>query len=343
MLVKVYSVRTVATAFAVASIAIAANATGSRAEASPELIAAAQAEGSVVVYTASPIGAAEHTAKAFEEKFSIPVELLALPAGTLMQRLSSELEAGSFNADVIVGAGFDKIVTEQFVPKGWFVPIKTAGIPALDAGQYPSVFLNESTATLAYNPWTMAYNTDLVPEADAPTSFEDLSDPKYKNLVCTPNTGIAFAVIEAWDRILRAFGDGALSGVKDNEPKFYESVTATAAALAAGECAVAGPITGPAVAALPGQAPVKGFVPEVTYGTQMELGYFDPAKIAHPNAAKLFAQYLLTPEGNEQQAIVGGNVWVLNPASSPEQIAQLKAAPDVADRADHILTLLGRK
>lgn len=314
-----------------------------RADTLAELAAAAKSEGSLNLYSAMPIRSVEHVAKAFQEKYGITVEFISLPAGTLMQRLATELESGSYNADAIVGAGFDGAVTEQFVPKGWFVPIRSAGIPAVDAGGYPDLFLNESTATLGYNPWTMAYNTDLVAEADAPKSFADLAEPKYKGALCTPNPDNAMAYIEVWDRILREYGDDLLARVRANEPKFYDSTTAAAAALAAGECAVAGPIVGPAVAALPPSAPVKDFIPPVTYGTQMELGYLNPEKTSHPNAAKLFAQYVLTPEGNEQHAIAGNNVWALNPAIAPEEIAKLKAAPDVADRKHRILELLGRK
>jgi iron(III) transport system substrate-binding protein len=308
-----------------------------------DLVAAAQAEGSLVFYSANPVPGTEHLAKAFEEKYGITVEPLGLPAGTLLQRFASELEAGSFNADVILGAGFDKVVTEEYAPKGWMIPIKDAGIPALQNGEYPADFLNKSTATVAYNPWILAYNTDLVKEGEAPTSFKDLADPKYKDAVCMPNPEVALAYIEIWDRVRAEFGEDTLAGVAANNPKIYESAAAAAAALGAGECAVAGPISGPGVAALPEKAPVKSLTPAVTTGTQMELGYINPEKIAHPNAAKLFVQYVLTPEGNEQQAIVGDNIWVLDPSKTVEQISALKAAPDAADRKDQILKLLGRK
>lgn len=312
-------------------------------EAPAELVEAAQDEGIVVLYSANPVPGTEHLAEAFEEKYGITVERLALPAGTLMQRFASELDAGSFNADIIVGAGFDGLVTNEYIPNGWMIPIQEAGIPALEADEYPEGFLNESTATLAYNPWLIAYNTDLVDESDLPDSFEDLADPKYKDMVCIPNPQVAVAYIEVWDRMRESFGPEMLEGVGANNPKLYESAAAASSALGAGECAIAGPVTAVAVAALPDRAPVDQVLPEVTTGTQMELGYLDPEKIAHPNAARLFAQYLLTPEGNEQQATVGGNIWVLDPSMSMEQIAALKAAPDAADRTDEILGLLGVK
>ena len=88
---------------------------------------------------------------------------------------------------------------------------------------------------------------------------------------------------------------------------------------------------------------MTAFTPAVTTGTQMELGYINPEKIAHPNAAKLFVHYVLTPEGNEQQATVGDNIWVLDPSKKLDEITALKAAPDAADRQDKILQLLGRK
>lgn len=307
-----------------------------------ELVEAAKAEGTLVFYSANPVPGTEHLADAFEEKYGITVERLALPAGTLLQRFASELEAGSFNADIILGAGFDRVVTEDYGPKGWMIPITEADIPALENGAYPEEFLNESTASVAYNPWIIAYNSDLV-TGDAPTSFKDLADPKYKDLICIPNPEVALAYIEVWDRILAEFGEETLEGIAANNPKVFESAGAASSALGAGECAVAAPVTAVAFASLPKEAPVKWFLPEVTTGTQMELGFIHPEKIAHPNAAKLFAQYVLTPEGNEQQAVVGDNIWVLDPSRSAEEISGLKAAPDAADRKDEILELLGRK
>lgn len=327
------------------SAVIAAFASGASAQsdAPAELVEAAKQEGVVVLYSANPVPGTMHLADAFEEKYDIRVEALALPAGTLLQRFSSELDAESYNADIIIGATFDSVVTDEYVPNGWMIPIRDAGIPAIESGDYPEEFLNTSTASIAYNPWTLAYNTDLVDAADAPTSFKDLADPKYKDMVCMPNPAVALAYIEIWDRIRAEFGEETLQGVAANNPKIFESAAATASGLAAGECAIAGPVSGPGVAALPDRAPVEELVPEVTTGTQMELGYLNPDKIAHPNAAKLFAQYLLTAEGNEQQATVGGNIWVLDPDKSVEQISTLKAAPDVADRVDLVLELLGQK
>ena len=309
-------------------------------DAPPDLVKAAKAEGRVVFYSANPVPGTEHLAKAFEEKYGIKVEPLALPAGTLLQRFASELAAGSFNADVILGAGFDKVVTDDFIQKGWMVPMKDSGVPAVSA--YPKDFLNKSTATVAYNPWILAYNTDLVKGA-APQSFKDLADPKYKNLICIPNPEVAMAYIEIWDRIRAEYGEATLAGIAANSPKVYESAAAASSALGAGECAVAAPVSGPAIAALPKRAPVKALTPAVTTGTQMELGFINPAKVKHPNAAKLFVQYVLTPEGNKQQAIVGDNIWVLDASRPAGQISALKAAPDAADRKDQILKLLGRK
>lgn len=311
-------------------------------EAPAELVEAAKAEGTLVFYSANPVPGTEHLADAFEDKYGIIVERLALPAGTLLQRFASELEADSFNADIILGAGFDQVVTDDFVENGWMIPIQDAGIPAIEDGSYPEDFLNQSTATVAYNPWIMAYNTDLV-TGEAPTSFEALGDPAYQNLVCMPNPEVALAYIEIWDRIRAEYGEEMLERVAANNPKIFESAAATSSALAAGECAVAGPVSGPAIAALPERAPVTAFTPTVTTGTQMELGFINPERIAHPNAARLFAHYVLTPEGNEQQATVGDNIWVLDPSKTPDEITALRAAADAAERKDQILQLLGRQ
>src|SRR5512141_991819 len=69
---------------------------------SPELIAAAKAEGKLVYYTANFAEVEQQVIKAFNKRFpEIKVEMVRAPGGQLITRVKTEVAAGKLSADVI--------------------------------------------------------------------------------------------------------------------------------------------------------------------------------------------------------------------------------------------------
>src|SRR3979409_1930040 len=68
---------------------------------SPELIAAAKAEGKLVYYTANFAEVEQQVIKAFNKRFpEIRVEMVRAPGGQLITRVKTEAAAGKMIADV---------------------------------------------------------------------------------------------------------------------------------------------------------------------------------------------------------------------------------------------------
>src|SRR5436309_10657867 len=91
---------------AVAGIAALALASSGAAQAqefgSPELIAAAKAEGKLVFYTANFAEVEQQVIKAFNKRFpEIKVEMVRAPGGQLITRVKTEAAAGKLAADVV--------------------------------------------------------------------------------------------------------------------------------------------------------------------------------------------------------------------------------------------------
>ena len=88
-----------------AGLAIALNAVPARAQqefGSPELIAAAKAEGKLVYYTANFAEVEQQVIKAFNKRFpEIKVEMVRAPGGQLITRVKTEAAAGKLIADVV--------------------------------------------------------------------------------------------------------------------------------------------------------------------------------------------------------------------------------------------------
>src|SRR5437870_10449510 len=88
-----------------AGLGIALNAAPARAQqefGSPELIAAAKAEGKFVYYTANFAEVEQEVIKAFNKRFpEIKVEMVRAPGGQLITRVKTEAAAGKLAADVV--------------------------------------------------------------------------------------------------------------------------------------------------------------------------------------------------------------------------------------------------
>ena len=75
---------------------------------------------------------------------------------------------------------------------------------------YPEAFKRADTgngASLAV-PWGICVNTDYVDEADWPTSFADLADPKWKDEILAADFSIADVYVGHWDALATHYGDG---------------------------------------------------------------------------------------------------------------------------------------
>jgi iron(III) transport system substrate-binding protein len=143
------------------------------------LIAAAQKEGQVVWYTALIANQVVNPLiSAFNKKYpGINVLAQRQDSGELVLKVQSEARAGHPIADVVDGGG-------QMIP-----PLVEAGLlehyapPA--AAALPDRLKSKDGywTALAVLYLTAAYNTELVKDADAPKTYDDLLDPKWKGKI----------------------------------------------------------------------------------------------------------------------------------------------------------------
>src|SRR5436190_21902169 len=87
--------------------------------------AAAKREGMLTWYTSTPVAAAQHIAKTFEQKTGIKVELLRTGGQNVIPRFQQEADAGRVAVDVITMS--DMSAANAMTRKGLFVPFKPVG------------------------------------------------------------------------------------------------------------------------------------------------------------------------------------------------------------------------
>lgn len=259
-----------------------------------ELIAAAEEEGQLTFYSVPDESIARGISEEFMDRYDIEVDFVRLVSADLAQRYSAEASAGAPAADLILISD-SPFLTEAF-DEGWLVPFEEADLP--DYGDFPEDFVTQGgkTAVVSVNPTVLGYNTDLV-DAE-PEDWTVLADPDWAGNIAISDPTTSVANLFFWNLLRETYGDDFLRDVAANDPTFTPGAVPSAQAVGAGEVALGVPAVSAIYDNLASEgAPVAYASPEVTTGSEIAVGI--SADGENPNAARLFAWFVLTQEGNE--------------------------------------------
>lgn len=132
------------------------------------LVAAAQEEGVLVLYTAS--AGMQPIADAFEDKYDIPVELFTGSSESIFQRVVQESQAGLRSVDVY-DDGDAFLLKDLELSYEYINPELTDRVPNYD----PSLLVVPTRLSV----FTFGWNTNLVDESELPDTLEGFLDPKW--------------------------------------------------------------------------------------------------------------------------------------------------------------------
>lgn len=306
-----------------------------------EVEAAAKEEGSVVFYSGQPEAQLQLIADGFEEAYGIEVQFQRIVGPELAPRYSAEAESGSPVADVLFTASNAYQVSEEWADEGWITPLEEAGLPALEDGTYPEEFLYNGIMALAgIQPWGIAYNTDLVDAADAPTSFEELADPTWRGKMVAADPTASNAYLSAFTAIRDEYGDEWFEGFRANEPTYHAAGTPAGQSLGAGEASLLAMTAPSLVFELKNSgAPVELNIPDLTAGVEAYVLMTSVETAEHPNAARLLANWLLTEEGGTAANDFPGSYSVFD-QDLPSEFQSY--TPDELITQEELAELLGR-
>jgi iron(III) transport system substrate-binding protein len=135
------------------------------------LVELAQEEGQLNLYTSMTSELAEAVSEAFTDTFDIDVNLYRANGETVTQRVLQEQGAGYAGNDVVETDGIEMAALER------------EGVMAAYSGErrdlVPEAGLFDDWTATRFNIFTPSWNTSLVSAEEAPTSWEDLADPKW--------------------------------------------------------------------------------------------------------------------------------------------------------------------
>src|SRR3954453_5580213 len=160
----------------------------------PALIEAAKKEGKVIHYTSTDLPVAEKLAKAFEAKYAgIAVRVERTGAERVFQRIGQEYASNIHAVDVVNSSDAAHFILWK--RDGVLAPY----VPEDVAKFYPAEHKDTGGQFASWRIWLsiIAYNTNLVKPEEAPKSFADLLDPKWKGKIVKAHPGYSGTIMTA--------------------------------------------------------------------------------------------------------------------------------------------------
>jgi iron(III) transport system substrate-binding protein len=269
----------------------------------PQLIEAAKKEGKVVWYTSIDLSVAEKISAAFKEKFGgIELRVERTGAERVFQRIGQEYASNVHAVDIANSSDASHLL--EWKKQDMLLPY----VPE-DVAKYYKPEHRDPDGTYAGFRATLcpiAYNTKLVKAEDAPRSFKDLLDPKWKGKIVKSHPGYSGNTMTATFETVRDIGWEYFEQLAKQNIMQVQSATDPPKKLALGERSVMADGTEYNIFLLKeaGQ-PVEVVYP--SEGTPFSTGPNGIFKAApNPNAAKLFQNYCFTPEAQQVIIEVGG-------------------------------------
>jgi len=258
----------------------------------PKLIEGAKKEGQLVYYTTMTLDQSKQTVDRFEKKYPfIKTSLFRTGGGPLLNKIFTESRGGRHDWDIVVGRG------EMVLPLMQRKLLASYQSPEKTMIDEQLVDKEGYWAAYYVNSYVLGWNTKLVKKQDVPKTYEELLNPKWKGGLISLDTE-AYGMLEG------------LKGVWGQEKTlaYFKRLAALEPVLKRGN-------TERVQLALAGEYPLivaynQTIQRMTSRGAPIDWLPLEPAvtqvnpamigsKAPHPNAARLFFDFILSKEGQE--------------------------------------------
>jgi iron(III) transport system substrate-binding protein len=291
------------------------------------LYEAAKKEGKFVWWYTSPAEEFQKFQEAFTKRYpGIAIEYVDANVGVHQEKFMLELQAKKVSVDSL---SVDD-----------FLSVRDAGAAAdlsdiINDTGFKLAIPDHTGVYLTHTVDGVAYNKNLVPDSDAPRSWDDLLDPKYKGKLAVEDRLTAFI---KWTDLPEYQGSRPglwpedkvaeyLTKLKANQPRLMSSNTTMASSLAAGEIGI---IVGVHMQSFRRLQDKGAPVDWTSVGNNIVDSsiHFIPKDAPHPNAARLFMWWTLSKDGQKVWDDIRGQ-GDPTPGSGTSQAAYLAKYNDI--------------
>lgn len=282
------------------------------------LIAAAKKEGKVVWYTSLALRSSTALAKVFQNKYQgIEVEVQRTGSQRVLQRVMQEVAAGIKNVDIVHTSDAGHFVLLK--GKGLLMQFTPRSVEPFPEGfKDKAGFFYGMRATLS----VIAYNPKLVAEKDAPKGWKDLLNPKWKGKMVTAHPGYSGIIMTHVAAIVNLYGWDYFKDLAKNRLHIVQSANDPAGVVASGER----PVGANGAEYFYYKTMKQGNPVRIVYPREGVPLVVSPTAIAkeapHPNAAKLFTEFIFTKEAQQmladREGLYTGHPEVTYPKDKPK-------------------------
>ena len=255
------------------------------------LLEGARREGSITLYSTLTVTDARSLAEAFEKKYGVKVNTWRGGSEKILQRAVAEARASRFDADVF----------EMNAPQMEML-YREKLLEAFDSPAFrdipPAAFpRHRHYVADRFAFYVLAYNTNLVKPSEVPATYADLLAPKWRDRIGIEATDVAW-----FAAVARAMGEekglAYFRKLAAQKPDLRTGHILIAELVAAGEIPITPTAYNNNIETLREKgAPVAWKPLTPAFGRASAIGL--ARQPSHPHAALLFADFVLSKDGQE--------------------------------------------
>ena len=255
------------------------------------LVQKAREEGSVVLYTSLAPSESKPLAEAFEKKYGVKVELWRAISEKVVQRVITEAQGRRNSVDVIETNGPEM---EMLAREKLLAEVHSPYLADLPADAIPP---HRTWYPDRLNFFVVGFNTNKVQRAEIPATYEGFIDPRWRGRIGLEATDAEWmaTLIKAWGN---EKGMAYFRKLSDMKPDVRKGHVLLAELVAAGEVPVGLTMYNSNILSLKRKGAPIDFVPVQPVAARPQ-GIGVARAAPHPHAALLFADFVLSPEGQK--------------------------------------------
>jgi iron(III) transport system substrate-binding protein len=260
---------------------------------------AARREGTLSWYTSTPVALAQQLADRFQQQTGIKVQLLRTGGQAVLRRLQQEVSAGRPGADVMTMS--DAGAANGLAKQGLFEPFRPEGFDKVveEARDRDGRWIAQRLSIVG-----IPIRSDKVKEV--PTTWSDLKHPKYKGLMVMPDPSFTAIQLIVVGMLSRTLGWDFYKALRANETMIVQGHQQVFSTMQQGERVIGAEGADPRSFSDGQEVPNQKMI----YPTEGVFIVSSPTAVIkgarNPNAGKLFAQFMISPQA--QSMIAEGGI-----------------------------------